>query len=279
MHKAIFCPKHLNLMYSAILLLTSLNCLSQNLPLESAFAHNDYWHKRPLYDALDNGYTHLEADIYLRRGRLIVAHVLPFLRKKRTLEQLYFKPLMDCINGTNKEITGSDLPIMLMIDIKSKAGKTYTELEKLLNKYRPMLTCYESGVLMNRKVTVVLTGHKPLKFLAKQKDRLAFIDDDLMKVYQDSIFPAIYRTASCKYSRMLKWRGAGGIPPSEKQRLCRYVATAHKSGKKVRLWASPENKMVWRELLNCGVDLINTNQLVALRNFLLSDIKNYAKAD
>ncbi len=279
MRKAILCPKHLNLMYSAILLLSSLNCFSQNLPLESAFAHNDYWHKRPLYDALDNGYTHIEADIYLRKGKLIVAHILPFLKKKKTLEQLYLKPLMDGINGTNKEMASTDFPIMLMIDIKSKAGKTYAELEKLLNKYRSMLTCYENGILINRKVTVVLTGHKPLKFLAGQQRRLAFIDDDLMKVYQDTISPAVYRTASCKYSHMLKWTGTGRIPDSEKQRLCQYVTTAHKSGKKVRLWASPENKAVWRELLNCGVDLINTNRLVALRNFLLSDIKNYAKAD
>jgi hypothetical protein len=39
-------------------------------------------------------------------------------------------------------------------------------------------------------------------------------------------------------------------------------------GAKVRLWASPERKAVWDELLKCGVDLINTDQLVTLKNYL-----------
>ena len=51
-----------------------------------------------------------------------------------------------------------------------------------------------------------------------------------------------------------------------------YVAKAHLQGKKVRLWASPENKVVWAELLKCNVDLINTDKLGALRNFLISEL-------
>jgi hypothetical protein len=100
-----------------------------------------------------------------------------------------------------------------------------------------------------------------------------------MQVAQDTLTKNVYQTASCRYSRLLKWNGEGSLPLAERQRLCRYVAMAHKFGKRVRLWASPENTIVWKELLNCGVDLINTDKLVELKNFLLSDVKNYAKAD
>jgi hypothetical protein len=78
--------------------------------------------------------------------------------------------------------------------------------------------------------------------------------------------------ASCKYSKLVKWNGFGSFPQKQKQRLQDYVEMAHSRGEKVRLWASPENQMVWNELLNCGVDLINTNKLVALKKFLIDTV-------
>ena len=63
----------------------------------------------------------------------------------------------------------------------------------------------------------------------------------------------------------------------EIERLEYYVTQAHKNGRKVRLWGSPENKVVWGELLKCNVDLINTNKLNALRKFLTADVLSVAK--
>lgn len=37
-------------------------------PLERAHAHNDYEHDRPLLDALDHGFTSVEADVWLVDG-------------------------------------------------------------------------------------------------------------------------------------------------------------------------------------------------------------------
>ncbi|WCT10637.1 phosphatidylinositol-specific phospholipase C/glycerophosphodiester phosphodiesterase family protein [Mucilaginibacter jinjuensis] len=278
MQAAKHCLKHLKLFLFPLLILISHKADSQNYSLINAFAHNDYWHKRPLYDALDNGYTHVEADIYLRGGKLVVAHMLPILKKQKTLERLYFQPLADCIAGKN-QIACPAYPVMLMIDIKSDADKTYEALEVLLDKYRSIISGYESGEFIQRQITVVLTGHKPYQLLKSQQSRLAFIDEDLMRVKQDTLAKNVYQTASCKYSRILKWRGEGTIPPPEHDRLCAFVMIAHKFGKKVRLWASPENETVWKELLSCGVDLINTDKLVVLRDFLTSSSKNYAKAE
>src|ERR1700760_4977394 len=103
----------------------SLKAYPQNISLPNAYAHNDYWHKRPLYDALDNGFTNIEADIYLRDDKLVVAHMLPRLRMQKTLDSLYLKPIVACINGTNRNGNCPDFPIMLMIDIKSGANDTY----------------------------------------------------------------------------------------------------------------------------------------------------------
>src|SRR3954469_12623133 len=72
------------------------NCcvFAQSLPLPNAFAHNDYSHKRPLHDALANGYTNVEADVFLRGNNLVVAHINPFFKSHRKLESLYLQPLL-----------------------------------------------------------------------------------------------------------------------------------------------------------------------------------------
>ncbi len=45
------------------------------------------------------------------------------------------------------------------------------------------------------------------------------------------------------------------------------------------LWASPEKAVVWDELLRCNVDLINTNKLVKLRDFLVSENLSMANTE
>ncbi|MDR6944395.1 phosphatidylinositol-specific phospholipase C/glycerophosphodiester phosphodiesterase family protein [Mucilaginibacter pocheonensis] len=272
MQAASLCQKHLKSLLLALLVFSAFNSCSQNIPLANAFAHNDYWHKRPLYDALDNGYTHIEADVYLRHGKLIVAHLFPLFKRHRTLERLYLDPLAACINGTNGQAPRIVYPLTLMIDIKSNAAKTYEALSVVLEKYKSILSGYEDGVFVQRQVTIVITGHKPFNILKSEQNRLAFIDEDLLKVQQDTSSTDVYRTASCRYSKLVNWNGNGAFPVPQKQRLRNYVAMAHRYGKKVRLWASPENPVVWNELLECGVDLINTDKLPELKNFLTSRV-------
>ena len=62
-------------------------------PLLRAHAHNDYEHDRPLYDALDHGFTSVEADIHLVDGQLHVAHDSDEITPNRTLRSLYLEPL------------------------------------------------------------------------------------------------------------------------------------------------------------------------------------------
>ena len=257
----------------AIIILSSNPVKAQNFILPNAYAHNDYWHKRPLFDALDNGFTYIEADIYLRKEKLIVAHILPWLKKKKTLEELYLMPLLQYVekNKEDKKLRNDTInTLTLMIDIKSDPEKTYTTLARLLEKYRSILSGYDDHHVTIRNVTIVITGHKPKDLVNASENRLIFMDADLRQTGRDSS-NNVYPIASCKYSRLVKWKDTGNIHENEIQRLLYYVKEAHKSGIKVRLWASPENKAVWAELLKCNVDLINTNRLKALRKFLISD--------
>jgi hypothetical protein len=238
-------------------------------PLAKGFAHNDYIHKRPLFEALENGFTNVEADIFLNGDKLIVAHILPYFKGKRTLESLYLRPLSERIaNNGGKVFAGYNSPVTLMIDIKTNADKTYKALKILLEKYKSILSGFENGRVTYRAVTIVLSGHKPYALLKNEISRLAFIDEDLLNITPDSTANNLFAMASCKYSHLVKWNGEGVFPAAEKTRLSLLVASAHKIGARVRLWASPEKREVWDELLKCGVDLINTDQLAILKNYL-----------
>jgi len=273
--------KNTRLLLLMAMLVSTPVIYAQNSILPNAYAHNDYWHKRPLLDALDNGFRYVEADVYLRNNQLVVAHILPRFKKIKTLEELYLIPLMKYVAGyENAPQQSGKNPccLTLMIDIKSGAVRTYVALALLLEKYKSILSSYQDGQLTTRNVTVVITGHRPTELISEQKSRLVFMDEDLKQAGKDSSVN-IYPIASCKYSSVLKWKGKGAISSDEVQQLKIYVAEAHKNGRKVRLWASPENKRVWSELLKCNVDLINTDKLTTLRKFLTADLLLVAKVE
>ena len=43
-------------------------------PLPQGHSHNDYYNKRPLLDALTNGFCSVEADVFLKNEKLLVGH-------------------------------------------------------------------------------------------------------------------------------------------------------------------------------------------------------------
>src|SRR2546430_17530750 len=79
-------------------------------PLTRVHAHNDYEHKRPLFDALDHGFCSIEADIYLVDGQLLVAHMRSQVKPERTLEKLYLDPLREQVkqNGGRGYAAGAE---------------------------------------------------------------------------------------------------------------------------------------------------------------------------
>ncbi len=244
------------------------SAVAQIIPLPNAFAHNDYRHKRPLFDALGSGFTHLEADIYLWRGRLLVTHRIPILKKHNNVETLYLLPLFKRLNNPTDSLAPTALDtIVLLVDIKSNAERTYKALKKQLLPFKSILSSYDNGKVIIRNLTIVLSGHRPINVLENETTRFVFADEDLRKSGNIKNNQDMYTMASCKYSRLISWKGKGQVPEEQKFRLNDLVLKAHAEGKKVRLWASPENEKVWSFLRVCGVDLINTDKIQVLKRY------------
>ncbi len=234
--------------------------------LPNAHSHNDYEHKRPLLDALSQGFTSVEADIYLVDGRLLVAHDRKDVRPDRTLEALYLDPLKK-FSGGRKSIFPEGGTLTLLIDIKTEAEPTYTTLKTVLEKYSSMLTEFRNGQIQTNAVTVILSGNRPREMLLAEQQRFASYDGrlaDLGHQHPVSFMPLV----SDNWRTHFAWTGEGAFPAIERQKLRDLVKQAHAEKKRIRFWASPDTKDVWRELRDAGVDLINTDDLPALAAFL-----------
>jgi len=224
-------------------------------PLAQAHAHNDYEHENPLFDALEHGFTSVEADVYLVDGELLVGHDPEDLEPGRTLQKLYLDPLLARAAAHHGRIyPDRRSPVQLLIDIKNTGAATYT------------------GRVTNGAVTAVISGDRPRDLMAAQTVRYAFYDgrlSDLGGPAPASFIPLI----SDNWTTIFAWTGSGPMPAAERTRLQDIVSTAHQNGQRFRFWATPDTPgpqrdAVWRELIAAGVDHLNTDDLAGLESFL-----------
>jgi hypothetical protein len=241
------------------------------VPLLHSHAHNDYEHRRPLSDALDCGFCSIEADIYLVDGKLLVAHERFAVQSTRTLESLYLEPLRQRVRENGGRVYRGGPTVTLMIDFKEPPEQLYPALRAELAKYADILTTWHDGTVDERAVTIVLTGERPAPAaIANEPMRCVALDGHLEDVSSD-VPPTLMPRVGIKWEKVLRWNGRGTMPESERSVLNQLVARCHAKGRALRLWGGPDNVQTWRELRAVGVDLINTDDLPGLRDFLIGE--------
>ena len=243
-------------------------------PLTRAHAHNDYLHPRPLRDALDHGFCSVEADIHLVEGKLIVAHDLPkddgsFTRQAaKTLRKLYLEPLAERIRANGGSVfPGSNTRFLLLIDFKTEAETTYAALREELLPFKDVLTKFSDGAIKSNAVTIVLSGNRPIAAVSAEAERYVSIDGRLPDL-ETNPPRALVPLVSDNWTKFFQWRGEGSLATDEKSKLRELVKKAHGQGRVIRFWAVPDTAESWAELRSAGVDLINTDNLTGLANFL-----------
>jgi hypothetical protein len=253
----------------------------QPVPLERAHAHNDYEHSRPLYDALDHGFTSVEVDIHLVDGQLLVAHDEEDVQDNLTLQSLYLDPLRERVRQNGGRVYPQGPQFTLLVDVKSGAEETYQALRQVLGEYEEILTTVSSDSQEDGAVFVIISGNRPREMMANETVRYAAYDgrlEDLGSGAAATFIPLI----SDKWTSHFFWQGTGEMPERERQKLRDIVEIAHQRGQRVRFWATPDDRSqareaVWRELVLAGVDLINTDDLEGLQQFLLANDPLLAK--
>jgi hypothetical protein len=241
--------------------------LPAGTPLVHAHAHNDYLHQRPLDDALNHGFTSVEADVYLINGELLVAHTRSELSPARTLKRLYLDPLRKRAQAADGRVWPGGPSLTLLVDVKADGKAAYQALAKLLDEYRDIISVVRGDRLEPKAVTVVVSGDRAWETIAAEATRYVGIDGRLSDL--DSDLPShLLPLISDNWQLNFRWRGEGELSEKERAKLHDIVLRAHKRGRRVRFWATPESTPLWRELLAAEVDLINTDDLAGLERFL-----------
>jgi glycerophosphoryl diester phosphodiesterase len=245
----------------------------QAQPLQQAHAHNDYEHQHPLRDALDHGFTSVEADVWLVDGRLLVGHDRDQVVPGRTLESLYLSPLeaRRRMNG-GTEYPSWDGTFQLLIDVKSDAGPTWAAVDQVLREHPMLMTTATAAQTDPHAVTAVISGNRDRAAMLAQPTRYAGYDGRLGDL--DGGAPASFMPlVSDNWAKQFTWDGTGGMPAAEEQKLRDIVTRAHGHGYRVRFWETPDQPgpardRVWSKLVEVGVDQVNTDDLAGLQRFL-----------
>ncbi|MCW5908988.1 MAG: hypothetical protein KIS94_14075 [Chitinophagales bacterium] len=250
------------------LLVTIKVANGQITPIPHSHAHNDYLHKRPLLNALENGFTSIEIDVFLHKDKLVVSHVGIALSTKKTLEELYLEPAKEIIAQNNGWVYSTiKKPVVFMIDFKTESTATYEKLKEILARYPEIITTYKGdSVIEQRAINILISGSSPISSLQKEERGLATIDANISNIANPEVRKVSTRFSS-SWSRYFKWRGISEIPANEKSVLDSLVTLVHSYNKDIRFWAIPDKPSVWKTLLDAGVDWINTDKLSGYRKF------------
>lgn len=214
-------------------------------------SHNDYTHKRPFFEAIENKVFSIEADVFLIGDSLMVAHSRKEIKGGNTLENLYLKPLSK-FSKTKDYYT-----VYLLIDIKDDWNLTSKALLKTFKKYDKDFSN------QGRNSRLVITGNRPES------------NFDWAHLYFDGLPTIKYSAADLKkivmisdnFANYSKWKGVGEISETDKARLKLSIDNAHKIGLPFRFWGAPDNETCWQMLHELGADIINTDQVTKATNY------------
>lgn len=237
-----------------------------------AHAHNDYEHERPLLDALENHFYSVEADVWLNEGEILVAH--DWGDFKGTLKELYLDPLQQRITKQGY-IHNDGETFYLWIDLKDDRPETLEVLQQLFNQY-PMLTQFNQNTPKQNPLHVILTGNARLKrqYVEGFAPRLASRDSNGFGEEDPDATPEWTWYALSWDSFIEQDDDDSTVTPDEINRLKELTNAIHAKGKKVRYYSCPDKPAYWQAAIDANVDLINTDHLKELNEFLSGKMKN-----
>lgn len=226
-----------------------------------AHSHNDYEQTIPLWQAYDQAFGSIEADIYARNGQLYVAHDSANIADSRTLEALYIKPIVEKVRANKGKVyADASYGLQWLIDLKTPARLSLPLLVRALNAYPDV---FGTGGVVN----VVVSGNVPSPDQFHNYPEWLQFDGRPEIVYTPEQLAHV-GLISQAFPIYTRWNGKGLIVKKERARIQAVIQQVHRQGKKIRFWATPDNINAWKTLMNMGVDYINTDQIAALGHFL-----------
>jgi glycerophosphoryl diester phosphodiesterase len=243
---------------------------SPDASLLPAYAHNDYMNEYPLLDAIALGFRGVEVDYFVVDGELRVGHDLDETEPGRTVEPLYLAPLRAYLGDGAPHYENQ--PFILNIESKREGMEAYDALHQLLSRYEDILTTVRDGVEQPGPVQVILVGwHPPLEYLRNQPVRYAAVQMHYTELPPDHAqYPAhLVRLISQNYNAKLLARGRRPVSKRLQERFRDVAHAAHEvPGRLARVYGTPTSATVYSAILDAGIDLIGTKDIVGANALL-----------
>ncbi|MEX2230864.1 MAG: phosphatidylinositol-specific phospholipase C/glycerophosphodiester phosphodiesterase family protein [Cyclobacteriaceae bacterium] len=236
------------------------SCSNGQYTPASVFAHNDYVRPIPFYAAYDLQVGFIEADVFLIDGEILVAHHIREIDKEKTLEALYLKPLLKVINKNRGSVYDDPRrTLTLMVDLKTEGVATLEAVVSQLEKYTELLSCPSLRFMISGNVPDPDRWPEyPSYITFDGRPGIAYTPDQLKRVSM----------ISTSFSQHSKWNGKDKIPDDELKKIGKLMEEVHAKGKQIRFWATPDFDIAWKELMRLKMDVIVTDDVVGLTEFL-----------
>ncbi|TDE18581.1 phosphatidylinositol-specific phospholipase C/glycerophosphodiester phosphodiesterase family protein [Dyadobacter psychrotolerans] len=226
-----------------------------------AHSHNDYEQKRPFFEAYEQQFGSIEADLFLVDGALYAAHNRVDITPDRTFKRLYLEPILSQIEKNKGNIYAQqDLTLQLLIDLKTPAEETLEALVATLNPYEQILA-------PKGPVKIVVSGNTPSPEAFDRYPSFIFFDGRPENTYTPDQLKRI-GLISQAFQKYSKWNGEGDLPEKEKKAVIKVIEQTHQLGKKVRFWATPDNIQTWKTMMSLKADYLNTDKVMQLGDYL-----------
>ena len=244
------------------------SCFSFSQIHHNGHAHNDYLKNHPLNDALQNGFTSIEVDVFDVNGEVRVAHFPFFLAAKPSLKELYLKPLKLRIQANGGTVFKEDsTQLILMIELK----RNHAELLKLihieLNAYRDLIDIPRGKNKRWGPIKILLTGGVSADLISSDELGYFSIDGGWGTLKKGAHSPAVQRI-SMNYATHFNWKGKGSMPAEEKEWLINTISQVNELGCELRFWNMPNKQVIWEAFLKVGVHRLNIDDYYAFSEFI-----------
>ncbi|RZJ51153.1 MAG: alkaline phosphatase [Chryseobacterium sp.] len=234
---------------------------AQEYSSSNIHSHNDYAGKLPFYEAYSNETGVIEADVYLVKNDLLVAHNPEDINANNSLRSMYLDPLLLKFKALNGKAYKSDKPLILMIDIKSDAEATLKVIAEQLKTYPDLIS--------NKNLKVVISGNRPVPSKWSEYPTFIYFDGRLNENYSAQELARV-EMISEDLHQITIWNGKGVLTQPDAEKIQAIIKKVHDQNKKVRFWATQDNVNTWMTLMNLHVDFIGTDNVPALTQFIKS---------
>ena len=214
-------------------------------------AHNDYQQAAPLTNALQYKVFSIEADVYLYNGKLVVAHDRKELPAAPSLDSLYLQPIVALFAKHGGRINSeSNYAPILMIDTKENGAVVLAKLLSMLQVYRSVF----DRTVNKLAVQIVISGDRGPITAWSSYAPILFFDGRPYEVYDAA---TLERVAFISDGYANYKNNTNGIEQA--------ASAIHSKQKLFRLWGYADTLNMWQQVLQWGVDILNTDRVEECR--------------